>query len=135
MTTFRETIRYSIQGVALMPFFTAVLVADPNTLVRRALASAPMVLVGRLSYSIYLFHLLALTPGEVYFGSQHSAETVISGLLLTGLISYILFIFVERPIARLRHRLRARALANVPTRAVLAEVPVNAVLQEPRQGT
>jgi peptidoglycan/LPS O-acetylase OafA/YrhL len=134
---FRETFRYSIQGVALMPFFVAVLVDEPNTLMRRALASAPMVLVGRLSYSIYLFHFLARSPGEVYFGSQQRVELAISGLLLTGLISYVLFIFVERPIARLRHRLRAKArsVGDAPANALLAEVPGVAVLRDPTRGS
>jgi peptidoglycan/LPS O-acetylase OafA/YrhL len=133
---FRETFRYSIQGVALMPLFTSVLVEESNTAVRWVLASAPMVLVGRLSYSIYLFHLLANTPGEVYFGSQQRAKLVISGLLLTGLISYFLYIFVERPIGGLRRRLRARVrlIADAPASAVLAEVPVIAFPQEPTRG-
>jgi peptidoglycan/LPS O-acetylase OafA/YrhL len=104
--SFQQTFRYSIQGVALMPLFTAVLTYDPKTLVRRALSSPPMVLIGRLSYSIYLFHMLARTPGEVYFGSPYVAGSVISGLLLTAGIAYALFIFVERPIARLRRRFR-----------------------------
>ena len=43
-----------------MPLFTAVLLDRPDTLSRRVLSAAPIVLVGRLSYSIYLFHLLAL---------------------------------------------------------------------------
>jgi len=103
---FRETVRYSIQGIALMPLFTAVLADPPTTLARRALASRPMVLVGRLSYSIYLFHLLARTPGEVYFVSPDRWGAAISGLLLTGTIAYILFMYVERPMARLRHRFR-----------------------------
>jgi len=105
---FRETFRYTIQGVALMPFFTAVLSDDPMTLMRRALSCPPMVLIGRLSYSIYLFHLLARTPGEVYFGSPYQTGSVITGLLLTWAAAHTLFIFVERPIARLRRRFRAR---------------------------
>jgi peptidoglycan/LPS O-acetylase OafA/YrhL len=109
---FRETIRYTIQGIALMPLFTAVLSDSPKTLVRRVLSSPPMVLIGRLSYSIYLFHLMARTPGEVYFGSPFGAGATISGLLLTGAVAYAAFIYVERPMARLRHRFRAKA--NVP---------------------
>ena len=121
---FRETLRYSIQGLALMPFFTAVLVEQPTNLVRRMLANPPIVLVGRLSYSIYLYHLLAWAPGQVYFRSQHRLGWAISGLLLTWLISYMVFIFVERPIAGLRHHLRAtaRSVADVPARAVVVEV-------------
>jgi peptidoglycan/LPS O-acetylase OafA/YrhL len=106
---FRETFRYTIQGLALMPIFTVVLTDSPNTLVRKALSSPPVLLIGRLSYSIYLFHLLARTPGEVYFGSPYRAGSVIGGLVVTGAVSYCLFIFVERPIAGLRRRLRAHA--------------------------
>lgn len=133
---FRETLRYSIQGAALMPFFTAILVEDPNTLVRRVLSSPPMVLIGRLSYSIYLFHLIARTPGEVYFGSPYRAGTVISGLLLTGLISYTMFIFVERPIARLRRRLRKRGSSAIrsPTMVALTESPIITLPREPTSG-
>ena len=34
----------------------------------------------RLSYSIYLFHLLARTPAEVAFGSPYRIRSLISGL-------------------------------------------------------
>jgi peptidoglycan/LPS O-acetylase OafA/YrhL len=133
---FRETFRYSVQGLALMPFFTAVLVEEPSSLLRSVLRSAPLVLIGRLSYSIYLFHSVAVTPAEAYFGPQHQWELTISGIVLTGLISYTLFVFVERPIAGLRHRLRARtgAAAGVPTSSKLSEVPVMAFQKEAARG-
>jgi peptidoglycan/LPS O-acetylase OafA/YrhL len=105
---FRQTFRYTIQGIALMPFFTAVLTEDPTALFRRALSSFPMVLVGRLSYSIYLFHLPARTPAEVYFGSPYRWESVIIGLFLTGAAAYAVYVFVERPIAVIRRRFRAK---------------------------
>jgi peptidoglycan/LPS O-acetylase OafA/YrhL len=105
---FRETVRYTIQGIALMPLFAAVLSDSPKTLLRRVLSSRPMVLIGRLSYSIYLFHLMARTPAEVYFGSPFRVESVVSGLVITGAVAYILFIYVERPMAQLRHRFRAK---------------------------
>jgi peptidoglycan/LPS O-acetylase OafA/YrhL len=103
---FRDTVRYSLQGIALMPLFTAVLVDPPDTLIRRILGSPAMVLVGRLSYSIYLFHLISRTPAEVIFGSPYRIESVVSGLLATASISYLLLIFVERPLGRLRRSLR-----------------------------
>lgn len=109
--SFRETFRYTLQGLALMPLFTAVLSDDPRSVVRKGLASPPMVLIGRLSYSIYLFHLLARTPGEVYFGSVYRIAPTVSGLVLTAAIAYGLFIFVERPIAGLRRRFRATAVS------------------------
>jgi len=133
---FRQTFRYTIQGIALMPLFTAVLSDDPETLVRRFLSSSPMVLLGKLSYSIYLFHLLARTPGEVYFGSPYGAGSVVSGLLFTGVGAYILFIFVERPIAGLRRRFRTKGTLESPgpTIATLAEGPIIALPREPTTG-
>jgi peptidoglycan/LPS O-acetylase OafA/YrhL len=134
---FRETIRYSIQGLALMPVFTAVLCSNPRTLARRFLAHPAMVLIGRLSYSIYLFHLMARTPGEVYFGSPFGWPATISGLLLTAAISYGLFIFVERPLGRLRHRFRAHGgIARTPKAVEPVIAPSLPVLtQEPGLGS
>lgn len=108
---FRETIRYSLQGLALMPLFCAVLVDPPDNPVRRVLASPTMVLIGRLSYSIYLFHLISRTPAELIFGSPYRIEAVVSGLFVTGAVSYLLLIFVERPLGQIRHRLRRKQAA------------------------
>jgi peptidoglycan/LPS O-acetylase OafA/YrhL/glycosyltransferase involved in cell wall biosynthesis len=105
---FRDTLRYSLQGIALLPLFSAVLLDKPTTVVRRLLASPTMVLIGRLSYSIYLFHLLARTPAEVVFGSPYRIESTIFGLFLTGIVAYTMYVFVERPIANIRHRLRTK---------------------------
>jgi len=131
---FRETFRYTVQGIALMPLFAAVLCDDPKALVRRALSSSPIVFVGRLSYSIYLFHLLARTPGEVYFGSPYRVGSVISGLLLTWVAAYTLFIFIERPVAGLRRRFRARGgpASLVTTSDPLTEAVLVAAPRGPR---
>jgi len=115
---FRETVRYSLQGLALMPLFTAVLLDRPDTLSRRVLSAAPIVLIGRLSYSIYLFHLLARTPGEFIFGSPYSIGSILSGLIITGIVAYTLLIFVERPLGKLRHRLRGKETGVSPVAAV-----------------
>jgi peptidoglycan/LPS O-acetylase OafA/YrhL len=114
---FRDTFRFTIQGIALMPIFLAVLCDDPNSWPRRVLSSPPMVLIGRLSYSIYLFHLLARTPGEVYFGSPMRTGSMVSGLIITLVAAYTVYVLVERPIARLRHRFRANGHAARPAAA------------------
>ena len=130
--SFRETLRYTIQGVALMPLFTAVLCDDPRTLVRRLLASPPMVLIGRLSYSIYLFHLLARTPGEVYFGSPMHPGAAISGLILTVAGAYAVYVLVERPMAGLRHRFKAKGHPHAaPARRSARAAAMPALAQEP----
>ena len=122
---FRQTVRYSIQGIALMPIFTAVLVDDPRSLLRRVLSSAPAVLLGRLSYSIYLLHLLARTPGEVVFGGPYRAGSIISGLLFVLTAAYLIHVLIERPMARLRRRLHEHADAGRPIGAALSRVTGN----------
>jgi peptidoglycan/LPS O-acetylase OafA/YrhL len=123
---FRETIRYTVQGIALMPVFTMIC-AEPKSVASRVLASGVMVLLGRLSYSIYLFHLLARTPGEVLFGSPFRPGAVLIGLCLTGAIAYLLFICVERPMARLRHRFRATAQNAHPAARAGLDLPGEAI--------
>jgi peptidoglycan/LPS O-acetylase OafA/YrhL len=139
---FRQTFRYTIQGIALMPFFAALLSDVPETWApqawaRRALASPPMVLIGRLSYAIYLFHLPARTPGEAYFGSPYRAGSVVSGLIVTLALAYLLFVLVERPVAGLRRRFRAHAPGTVPAAPALdprADAATIALSREPTAG-
>jgi peptidoglycan/LPS O-acetylase OafA/YrhL len=114
---FRETVRYSLQGLALMPLVTAVLLDRPNTLSRKVLSAAPIVLIGRLSYSIYLFHLPALTPAEFVFCSTYRIGSII-GLIITGTVAYTLLIFVELPLGKLRHRLRGEESRIGPVASV-----------------
>ena len=132
---FRTTLRFSLEGLALMPFFTAVLTQDARTFLRQSLASPPMVLNGKLSYSIYLFHLLAGVPGEVYFGSAHPMLAKISGLILTGLTSCELYVYMERPIAWLRSRLRTPEWRVAPSPIGFKELTGSAVIALSREPT
>ncbi len=120
---FRETLRYSIQGLALMPFFVEAVAGSRTSIFHRALASSPMVIVGKMSYSIYLFHLLARTPGEVYFGSPFSLAATFSGLFITGVVAFLLYIGVERPMARVRHRLGAHRQSVFSEASSVAATP------------
>jgi peptidoglycan/LPS O-acetylase OafA/YrhL len=118
---FRETIRYSLQGLALMPLFSVILLDQPTTIVRRALSTPAMVLIGKLSYSIYLFHLIARTPAEVVFGSGYGIESVVSGLIVTALLAYSVYVFVEKPIAKIRRQLREKKADPPPATSIERE--------------
>jgi peptidoglycan/LPS O-acetylase OafA/YrhL len=115
---FRETIRYSLQGLALMPLFSIILLDQPTAIVRRALSTPPMVLIGKLSYSIYLFHLIARTPAEVVFGSPFRLESAVSGLVVTALLAYSVYVFVEKPIAKIRRQLRGKKAEPTPAASI-----------------
>ncbi len=108
----RETIRYSLQGLALMPIVAAVVFGDRSTVLngaRALLATRPLVFIGKLSYSLYLWHY-ACIDGVKYLMPDGSGATrlVVSASLaiITSLASYFL---VERSFMALRHRLGSHA--------------------------
>ncbi len=88
--------------------------------------------LGRISYSIYLFHAVILQPIYLWlmqqsvssiWRTQHLAVYLVVNLLLTLAVATLIFRFVERPAIRLGHRLASR-YEDRPSRA-----PVNTARQ------
>ena len=107
VAAFRETFRYSVQGLALAPLFIAA-VRYPDAWLFRPLNWKPVQHLGVLSYSLYLLHgivLSALSTGQ--FGLGPAMASVV-GLLATLLAAEIVYRLIERPCARLRKRLLVR---------------------------
>ena len=100
---FEETVRYTIQGLALVPLFV-VAVRYPTWGPMRLLNLRPIAFFGVLSYSIYLLH-----PTVIYGLQQWTSWSPIplgfAALGLTLLLALAIWRFVERPCARLRKRL------------------------------
>lgn len=100
---FRETLRYSLQGIALMPIFYYA-VTRPDLLVFRPLNWAPMQLLGFYSYTIYLAHTVVLgNLSRVYPNSSPGFALFAGAICLIYAIA--LNRFVEQPVRRLRQRL------------------------------
>ena len=113
---FRDTVRYSLQGLALMPIFIAA-IRFPHWLPFRVLNTRPMELIGRLSYSLYLLHYGAL---EFVWRHLPTIGAVAQGLSAFGLsvaLAAAIYVFIERPCANLRRRLTDYACANVRSRS------------------
>ncbi|QYO77786.1 acyltransferase family protein [Devosia salina] len=72
-----------------------------GSLVGNALSAAPLVSVGRLSYSLYLWHWPALIIGKWTIGT--SALAVCLCLLVGFVLACLSYWLVERPIRTLRH--------------------------------
>jgi peptidoglycan/LPS O-acetylase OafA/YrhL len=102
---FRETLRYSLQGIALTPIFVAA-VRYPRWPIFRPLNWQPLRIVGTLSYSLYLVHQCALVTLE-----QHSHLPAIPRALLALAISCAIaraiYVFIVKPLAGVRRRLSA----------------------------
>lgn len=102
---FRETVRYSLQGLSLIPLFVCA-VRYPSWGPLRALNWRPIAFVGELSYSLYLIHLLVLGLLDLHFGQTHSKLLLAAlGLGISLLSSWLIYLSVERPCARLRRAL------------------------------
>lgn len=73
--------------------------AKKSSLIYRTLSSRPMVFVGRLSYSLYLWHWPVIAFFHWTVGIQ-SLETMTLALLVSVILSCLSFYLVERPVRR-----------------------------------
>ncbi|WP_395745876.1 acyltransferase family protein [Prosthecobacter sp.] len=110
-TAFRETWRYTLQGLALMPVFITV-IRHPDTLPLRFLNWRWVSRLGVLSYAFYLTHSLLLEVVKHWLpapaGLSHLQLMLLRGLAAFALTlgaSWILHQWVEKPFLRLRRRL------------------------------
>lgn len=100
---FRQTLRYTLQGICLYFIFRELIYTEKMKFLRQTLATPILVYVGKLSYSMYLYHWLALILTVTFFGkieikSQWQA-IYWGGSLLLSILSYYA---IERPTLRLR---------------------------------
>jgi peptidoglycan/LPS O-acetylase OafA/YrhL len=102
---FRQVLRYSLQGISLYFIFGALIYAQPATMLRRVLSVKPLVFVGKLSYSLYLYHWLVLIIMLVYAGPI--AKTLAwqgPYWVLSFVLAALSYYLVERPSLRWRIR-------------------------------
>lgn len=101
---FRETFRYSLQGVALTVLFTAA-VRFPAWPAFRWLNSRPMERIGALSYALYLVHFTMLFLVARALPGWPAVAVALLALALSLLLAQLSFRYIEAPCARLRKRL------------------------------
>ena len=103
---FRETARYTLQGIALTPIFI-VAIRWPEFLPFRFLNTKAIAFLGVLSYSLYLTHHVIIFAVHQYLPALHG---VLQGAVALGLalaISYGIYVAIEKPCGQLRKRLSA----------------------------
>lgn len=93
---FRETIRYTIQGAALLVIFSYLL--QDRSIMARALGSTPLRWIALISYTLYLAHMPALAMAE----NLDWPAPLIAGLAVAFLYAIAMRFAVERPCQRLR---------------------------------
>jgi peptidoglycan/LPS O-acetylase OafA/YrhL len=103
---FRESVRYSMQGLGLYPLFF-LSIRHPRWLVMRVLNLRPVRFVGTLSYSLYLIHQVVL-----YAVGHLPLPDLVRASLALGLSLFLavgVWRYVEKPFAKLRRRFSATA--------------------------
>jgi peptidoglycan/LPS O-acetylase OafA/YrhL len=108
---FRDTFRYSLQGLALAGIFAFVL-ASPSSLVVRCLEHPTLQLLGRLSYSMYLIHLCVISAVEQKLGMGMLSACVVSAPFVLG-YAWAMRHFIELPLATFKKGTRPRASLEV----------------------
>lgn len=116
----RETVRYTVQGAALVPVFV-VAMRYPTWGPFRLLNLPIMSFLGVLSYPLYLVHHVVLEALAPWLGPGFVRGVI--ALALSTAIAWALHELVEKPSARLRRRLSAmrkgeRLSASVPVVAL-----------------
>jgi peptidoglycan/LPS O-acetylase OafA/YrhL len=122
---FRETFRYSVQGIALTVAFIAA-IRFPGWGFFRLLNRPAVAFVGVMSYSLYLVHHVVLGVASRLLAAPPALQGA-AALLVSFALSYAIYRVVEVPCARLRKRLGAATGAVAPAPAP-ADAPVAVAL-------
>jgi len=108
---FRQTFRYSLQGIALLTIVTSILFNNRYHYLNQLLSTRPLVYIGKLSYSIYLFHFLADMIAEEYTKN----DPLLKVMMITGItivLSLCSYHLVEVPILKVRRNFGSHVSAK-----------------------
>lgn len=116
----------------LLPFSIAVailivsVVAEEASPLRRCLSYAPLVFLGRISYSLYLWNLMV-----IYFGSRVGVPAIV-GAGISVAVAIASYYVIEQPFLRLKRRDRAHLESRDPDVPVGRSEATGARASEPR---
>ncbi len=95
--------------------------AEKPTMVSRALSVAPMVMVGKISYSLYLWHWPLFVFAEYQYGERLPVAYSLGLIVLAVALSFLTYWFVEQPARRRSFLTRRTAIsAGIGVMALLA---------------
>jgi peptidoglycan/LPS O-acetylase OafA/YrhL len=114
---FRETWRYSLQGAAMVPLFLHLFVLRRRGYIGAFLSSAPMVYIGKISYSLYLYQSLAVVFLRQLMLGHPLWQIRLLAVPLMMALTVASYHLVEAPTRRIGHRL-AKTLASGRNRLV-----------------
>jgi peptidoglycan/LPS O-acetylase OafA/YrhL len=103
---FRETVRYSLQGLLLMPVYYVLITRHTSPLLSW-LNWRPIRFLGVLSYSLYLVHYTAIEVVAHLVPGASPALLIVGGGAISLAYAYGMHTLIEQPLVAWRRRLRA----------------------------
>lgn len=100
---FRESIRYTLQGIGLTPIFITGM-RFPTWWPFRVLNTRWVAFLGVLTYSLYLVHHVVLYTVHAHLPTWHPAVLSALALAISIAFSLAMYEYVEKPFGRLRKR-------------------------------
>lgn len=107
---FRYSLRYTLQGFALIPWFHQA-IRRSNWWIFKWLNYSPIKLLGRISYTFYLSHPMGLYLSGLTTASSGITRGIV-GFLYTAAFSILMYAFVEKKMAEKRRKLHIQAKAS-----------------------
>lgn len=93
---FRESIRYSLQGMAITMMFVHLIFSDAKYL--SFLKSKIFIFIGKISYSLYLYHWLVFGLVSYYMAEQPLVLKIFVMITLSVVLAILSYRFIERPV-------------------------------------
>jgi len=119
-TNFKEALLYSVQGIALSALFCSLFWGAAPKWLHACLANRAMVFIGGISYSLYLYHYLALVVAQLTLRSPYVQIPAAWAMTVAGaLVSYYV---IEGPIRRYGAALARRRSMAVRSSAAAARI-------------
>lgn len=107
---FQTTIKYSLQGLAFAIIIPSFAVLHTKGFIHSLVDNKVMVYIGKLCYSLYLFHWVALKVGNLYDnGPSKDLTWYVITVSLTIVLSLGSYYLVERPFVALRRKFGSNA--------------------------
>lgn len=104
---FRESLRYSMQGFAIVVLGITLVFTDRLAPLSALLRSPAALYVGRISYSLYMYHWLAVGMAARFLPGRPAWVVIPATLAASFAMSIASYHFVEVPAQALRRRFQA----------------------------
>lgn len=103
---FQETWRYTIQGVMLVPMVACCVFGEQFGILRKVLEFRTIVWIGKISYSIYLWHFGIVRLIKFEFPDMSVLGQTAIGLPIIFTVAAMSYYLIELPVTGLRARWR-----------------------------